>query len=400
MGTSRLTYLFQVFFSKKATPKEREELMQLMVKTENDEQIKALLEEAWKKFDSNNQIFNAEQFETMLSNIVGQGAVNRPVHHMVKDRRPFKWLRMVAAAAAIFFLVGTGVLLWLRYKDDKPPIAQSEKTFNNHRNAIEPGRNKAVLTLSDGSSIILDSAHQGVLVKQGHVNVISLNTATVAYQSDKDKDEAVVYNTLSTPRGGQYQLRLSDNTMVWLNASSSIYFPTRFKGKERAVTVTGEVYFEVAKNAAMPFKVTVKDVQVQVLGTHFNIMAYDNEGSINTTLLEGAVKVSKGALNKTLIPGQESRINNTDAIKVVEADIEEVMAWKNGWFQFNGYDIEKVMRQISRWYDVEVVYEGKIPTGHFSGMVSRQNDISQVLKILQAGGVRFKIEGRKVVVLS
>ena len=166
------------------------------------------------------------------------------------------------------------------------------------------------------------------------------------------------------------------------------------------MTLTGEAYFEVAKNATVPFTIAVKDVEVRVLGTHFNIMAYDDENSMNTTLLEGSVKVSKGSIHKMLAPGQESRIGKTGILKVVEADIEEAIAWKNGWFQFNGYDIEKVMRQVSRWYDVEIEYEGKIPTGHFSGMVSRQNSISQVLKIMEAGGVGFKIEGRKVIVYT
>ena len=141
-------------------------------------------------------------------------------------------------------------------------------------------------------------------------------------------------------------------------------------------------------------------MEVEVLGTHFNVMAYDDENSMNTTLLEGSVKISKGVIKKMLVPGQQSVINSTGEINIVDADMEEVMAWKNGWFQFNAADIKTVMRQISRWYAVEVVYEGKIPDGHYSGAVSRDNDIFQVLKIMQSGGVRFKIEGRKVIVLS
>ena len=229
---------------------------------------------------------------------------------------------------------------------------------------------------------------------------MKIDTATVAYKSTDENSQPTTYNTLSTPNGGQYQLILPDGSKVWLNASSSIHFPTVFKGNERDVTVTGEVYFEVAKNAAMPFKITVKDMEVQVLGTHFDIMAYDDENAMRTTLLEGSVKVTKGSVNRMLVPGQQSIINELPDIKVADADLEEVMAWKNGLFQFNGLDIQTVMRQISRWYDVDVVYEGKIPTGHFTGVVNRSNDISQVLKIMQAGGVRFKMDGRKLVVLA
>jgi ferric-dicitrate binding protein FerR (iron transport regulator) len=184
-----------------------------------------------------------------------------------------------------------------------------------------------------------------------------------------------------------------------LNSSSSIRFPTAFNGEDRKVELTGEAYFEVAKNAAKPFKVSVKEMEVEVLGTHFNIMAYDDERSINTTLLEGSVKVSKGSAGKILVPGQQSKVGSSGDIKVTEADVEEAIAWKNGFFQFNSYDIETVMRQVARWYDVQVVYKDKIPGGNFSGIVSRKNNISRVLEILQGGDVQFKIEGKKVIVL-
>lgn len=398
MNESRLTCLFQAYFNKSATPNERDELMELLAQAENDKQVKTLLAEAWQQFSSQSQLFTDSQGEEMLANILQKGTVNKPVPVIDAYKQPFSRLR-IAAAAILFFAV-TGIYLWLHHKQPGQQIAQSKKISNNAKEAIVPGGNKAVLILSDGSNIVLDSTHQGTLAKQGNAKVMKLNTATLVYSAGNENTREIVYNTLSTPRGGQYQLILPDGTRVWLNASSSIYFPTVFKGKERNVTITGEAYFEVTKNVNMPFKVTVKDAEIEVLGTHFNIMAYTDESSMNTTLLEGSVKISKGSLHKMLVPGQQSRINKTGDIKVVEADIDEAMAWKNGWFQFNAYDIEKVMRQISRWYDVEIVYEGKIPTGHFSGLVSRENDISQVLKIMQAGGVRFKIEGRNVIVLS
>lgn len=398
MIESRLTYLFLAYFNKSDTQNERDELMELLAQTENDERVKTLLAETWQQFNSQSQLFNDGQGKEMLANIFLQGKAIKSVPVITAYKLSFSWQRIAAAAAILFFAI-TGLYLWLNPKHPRQSIVQSKKVSEDVEDVIVPGGTKAMLTLSDGSSIILDSTRQGILAEQGNAKVMKLNTATLAYNAGDENTREVVYNTLSTPSGGQYQLILQDGTRVWLNASSSIHFPTIFKGKERNVTVTGEAYFEVTKNEAIPFKINVKDVEVQVLGTHFNIMAYNDESSMNTTLVEGSVKVSKGFLNKILVPGQQSMINKAGDMKVVEADIEEVIAWKNGWFQFNAYDIEKVMRQISRWYNVEIVYKGKIPTGHFSGLVSRGNDISQVLKIMQAGGVHFKIEGRRVVVL-
>lgn len=406
MNKLRLTYLFRAYFNKTATSNERNELIELLGQSENDEQVKILLRETWQQFNSQSQLFTDSRGEEMLANILQKGRGSNPV--VVAYKHLFSWLRITAAAAILFFAV-IGVDFWLNSKQPMQPIAQSKK---NPENAIVPGGNKAVLTLADGSRIVLDSIHGGALANQGNVKVMKLNAATVAYNAGSAASKEIVYNTLSTPSGGQYHLILPDGTQVWLNASSSIHFPTMFKGKERNVTVTGEVYFEVANMPAkegygkIPFVVKIdtpsgEGGEVKVFGTHFNIMAYHNESFMHTTLLEGSVKVSKGSLSEMLVPGQQSRINRTTGgIKVVEANLEEVMAWKNGWFQFNACDIEQVMRQISRWYDVEIVYEGNIPPGHFSGLVSRRNDISQVLKIMQAGGVRFRIEGRKVIVLS
>ncbi|MDP4284168.1 MAG: FecR domain-containing protein [Bacteroidota bacterium] len=398
MNKSRLTYLFKAYFNKVATKDEREELMELLILAENDEHIKYLLSQSWLQFKSQSNQFTNDQAEEMVTQILGKDNMHSSGPVIMNYKRSnTKWLRILAAAAILFFGV-TGIYFWLNSGQPKVEIAQLKKVS---KKVIVPGGNKAVLTLSDGSSIILDSTQQGTLTKQGNAKVMKLNAATIAYNDgNKKKDQPVVYNTLSTPRGGKYQLVLPDGTKVWLNASSSIRFPTVFEGKERNVTVTGETYFEVAKNPAMPFKIKANDMEVQVFGTHFDIMAYDDESSINTTLLEGSLKVTKGSLSKMLVPGQQSIVNKTGDIKVVDASIDEVMAWKNGWFQFNAYDIGQVMRQISRWYNVDIVYEGRVPVGHYTGMVSRENDISQVLKIMEAGGVRFKIEGRKVVVLS
>ena len=371
--------------------------MDLLARADNDEQLKALLTATWNQFVSQSPQFEESQGEAIINNILHKNITNKPVSFSSHKRSlDGSWI----TAVAVFCCSIIGIYFWLQPKHTVQQITQFKRAVRVIRDSIMPGSNKALLTLSDGSAIELDSTRIGTLVKQGNAKVINSGAATLAYKAGNENNEAVVYNTLSTFRGGQYHLVLSDGTGVWLNASSSINYPTIFRGSERKVTVTGEVYFEVSKNKAVPFNITVQDLQVQVLGTHFNIMAYHDENSVNTTLLEGSVKISNGTLTRTLAPGQESRAYKTGSIKVVEADDEEVMAWKNGWFQFNAYDIEKVMRQVSRWYDVEIAYEGTISKGHFSGMISRQNNILQVLKILEGGGVGFKIEGRKVIVYS
>lgn len=396
MSQSRLTYLFRIYFNKTATSAERDELMELLMDSENDSDVKLLLTETWENLKRQNGVFNDKQGDDMLAGILQRG--RETVAVIPETRSSFRWGRL--AAAVIFFISATGIFFGLKPAQPKPEIAQVKKNPFTKKDVIVAGGNKAVLTLADGSNIVLDSTHNGTLTKQGNTKVVQVNMATLAYHSDTESSQQVVYNTLATPSGGQYQLILPDGSKVWLNAASSIHFPTVFKGNERHVTVTGEAYFEVAKNAAMPFTISVKDMEVKVLGTHFDIMAYDDESTMNTTLLEGSVKVSQGNLVRMLVPGQQSNIDKTGSIKVTDAAVEEVMAWKNGWFQFNAHDIKTVMRQISRWYNVEVVYEGKIPAGHFTGLVSRNNDISQVLKIMQSAGVRFKIEGRKLIVLA
>lgn len=396
MSQSRLAYLFKVYFNETATAQERDELTELLMQRENDAEVQSLITETWQNFKAPGQQFTKEQSEDMFAKILAKGKAVAPI---VTHNKKYFFIPGRVAAAAIVLIAVFGTWFWLKSKPVQQPIAQVQKKATP-KAVIAPGGDKAVLTLADGSVIILDTTRQGELTKQGNTKVVRLNTATLAYNAGTASNPDVVYNTLATPVGGQYQVILPDGSKVWLNASSSIHFPTIFKGKERQVSVTGEAYFEVAKNAAMPFKITVKNMEVEVLGTHFDIMAYDDESSVNTTLLEGSVKVSEGGAVKMLVPGQQALVDKTGAIKIDAADVEEVMAWKNGWFQFNSADIQTVMRQISRWYNVDVAYEGKIPAGHFTGAVSRSNDISQVLKIMQDGGVRFKIEGRKLIVLA
>lgn len=327
-----------------------------------------------------------------------------PLDSEIDTHRPgkksvIKWL----SAAAVLVAVFTGSYYFLSRNRTTDVAVAIKKTTHDLIGDVGPGGNKAILKLSDGTSVVLDDADTGTIAMQGNSKVLKLNNGELAYDKTGERITVPVYNVISTPRGGQYSVQLPDGSKVWLNAESSLYFPTSFAGKERNVVLTGEAYFEIAHNKNMPFKVQVNDMKVEVLGTHFNIMSYDNEETTHTTLLEGSVKVSvNGNENAAykLIPGQQAtRKKGNTILRIHDADVESVMAWKNGLFQFNGDDIQTVMRQIERWYDVDVHYAGKIPDGHFSGTVGRDNNLLKVLRIFEEGDLRFKIEGKKLTVL-
>ena len=265
---------------------------------------------------------------------------------------------------------------------------------------IPPGGNKAVLTLSDGSTIVLNDAKNGYLAAQGSAEIVKLANGHLAYKTGGNAGAELLYNTITTPVGGQYQLTLSDGTTVRLNAASSIRFPANFVGKERQVAITGEAYFEVAKNAAMPFIVNVKDMSVKVLGTHFNVMAYDEEKVVKTTLLEGKVNVVKGEEKAAITPGQQATaVEGKKQFKIKEVDIDEATAWISGFFQFENADVKTIMRQLSRWYDIDVVYQNTGDNRRFGGRMSRNQNLSEVLNVLELNDLHFKTEGRTVVVL-
>lgn len=298
-----------------------------------------------------------------------------------------------AAAAAALVLIATAAFLLLNRNRDDQSLVKTEPGRQ-----LVPGGNKAILTLADGSTIVLDSAANGSLAQQGNMMVLKLDNGQLAYRPDNKNAGAVLYNTITTPRGGQYQVVLADGSKVWLNAASSLRFPASFTGRERTVELTGEGYFEIAKNSSMPFKVNMAGKgEVEVLGTHFNINAYDDEGHSRITLLEGSVKVSRGAAASILKPGQQAQVS--DKIKVVNnANLEEVIAWKHGKFFFNKTDVQATMRQLARWYDADVTYQGKVE-GFFNGTISRSEGIANVLKMLQlTDEVHFSIEGKTIIV--
>lgn len=316
-----------------------------------------------------------------------------------QPKRVYLWYR-IAAAASLFLVLLFGLIY---YSHQNKHI---EQVSVNKSDDVSPGGNKAILTLAGGQQIILTDAKNGKLGQQGATTIHKTSAGQVVYTVDgaeaTSRDMEIVYNMITTPRGGQYHLTLADGTNVWLNAASSIKYPTAFSGDDRKVEMTGEAYFEVAHNKDKPFFVTSNGQTVEVLGTHFNINAYSDEPSIKTTLFEGAVKVRRGTVFALLKPGQQSIVidkDNNSSITVSDrVDMEQALAWKNGKFNFDKADVKTVMRQLSRWYDVDVEYTREIPQGHFSGAFSRNMNASKALNLLEYTGVNFKIEGRKIIV--
>jgi ferric-dicitrate binding protein FerR (iron transport regulator) len=321
-------------------------------------------------------------------------------------RKKRTWL---VAAGTMMLMVTAGYFL-LTHKDPVPEIVHTPKPETR---PVMPGGNKALLTLGDGSVIALDSAANGALSQQGKTIVLKKQDGQLIYQSQHNgNQETVAWNTISTPRGGQYQVVLPDGTKVWLNAVSSLRFPSGFTGNERVVQLTGEAYFEVAavkmpgEGKKMPFKVFINPSpvdnegnRVEVTGTHFNVKAYNEEAAINTTLLEGAVTMICPKVRAFLKPGQQAQVSKDGQMFVDEhADLEEAVAWKEGRFVFNEASVETVMREIARWYDVEIVYAGKVPAEKFEGEIPRNSNITEVFKILELSNVHCKIEGRKITV--
>ncbi len=304
------------------------------------------------------------------------------------------WLRVaVAAAVLLFFLTSLYFVLNTAGHSSNAVVYKTD---------IKPGNNKAILTLANGKTIVLTGSKNGQLANDGNAVINKAGDGELVYNAnDTANVNAVAYNTMTTPRSGQYHLVLADGTNVWLNAESSITYPTVFSGNERRVKITGEAYFEVAHNAVKPFRVVTSGQTVEVLGTHFNVNAYANEPLIKTTLLEGSVKVTQNANTAILVPGQQAQANHTsEDIKVIEnADMDEAIAWKNGLFQFNKASIESIMRQASRWYNVDVSYnDNKKPVKTFTGNISRNSNLSQLLKILSYTGSRFEINGNRIIV--
>ncbi len=309
------------------------------------------------------------------------------------------WPR-VAVAASIAVLLGTGIFYFTKTKEQIPQVAEKPQE-------IAPGGNRGILTLSNGKQIVLadisakdtiakEGEEDEVTIKMGANGVITyiINPNTVASKAD-----ANLFNTLSTPTGGQYNIVLADGTKVYLNAVSSIKYPTQFNGDKRIVELDGEAYFEVAKNKNKPFIVKSGDQDIEVLGTHFNVHAYDNESVVKTTLLEGSVAVNYKNQKAILKPGQQSNVSDKfNKITIKQVDTEAAIAWKNGRFKFDNADLKTVMRQLERWYGINVEYRGDVPDVRFNGGTFMNKNLSEVLKVLELSNIKFKVEGKTIIV--
>lgn len=385
MLRERIQYLMERYFNETCTAEEKKELAK-WIGAQDDNDLKEVVAQVWERYqpvttmpDEVSERIQASLFEK-----------ERP---RVRSMRSWRWM----AAAGILLLVACTAFFW-QNGQEAPQMAQHDR----FKNEVPAGGNKAMLTLGDGTVIELDSAANGVLTTQGRVRVVKLANGQLSYELEGSAEGVVLYNTMRTPRGGEYRLTLPDGTTVWLNAASSITYPTAFTGAVRDVKISGEAYFEVAKDAERPFIVEAGTMKVEVLGTHFNINAYAGEPVIKTTLLEGAVKVRSDGREDMLQPGQQARLGRDGGMKVVDdVDLDEVIAWKNGYFLFVDADMPAVMRQLENWYDVTVSYEeGFVPRRSFGGGIQRSLPLSKVLTILEENNVKFRVEGKSITVLK
>lgn len=394
----RSEILLEKFFENTCTKKELEELLTLAENEESEDDLTNAMKKHWVNPGNIHPISEAKLSAKFLDLMEHARSMDIET---VRPSKVKRFSKILSYAAAVIILCLLSITAYYYYNHNN---TEADKIVQNipvlpESNEILPGGNKATLTLSNGQVIDLTNTQNGTLPTQSAIKIEKSN-GLLSYSPENNKISEMNFNTISTPNGGQYQLILSDGTKVWLNAASSLKYPISFQGTERKVELTGEAYFEVASDKSKPFRVASKDQEVVVLGTHFNINAYGNEGSSQTTLLEGSVKVNVHNNIKLLKPGQQARVLPSSEIKIINnVETDAVIAWKNEKFQFVKADIQTVMRQIERWYDVEVEYQAKIST-HFGGSISRNVNLDQVLNILQqTEKVRFEVKGKKIIVL-
>jgi len=410
ISQQRLAYLLEVYTSGKASEDEINELLDWAHDSEDPaEPMPAVNWEA---------LFQRIQQEN-------EKAV---IHPLPAKRLPIRRISWISALVAASVLFAISAIFLYRYNSSNPgsAVASKPQPAAAPKTDIKPGADGAILTLANGQQIVLDSAGNGTLAIQGNTSLhnehgqLSYNSNSHSSGNNSSGSQGkggaeageMLYNTITTTRGKQYQLRLADGSRVWLNAGSSIKFPTTFNAATRSVQVTGEAYFEISPNPSQPFVVHLNDgEEIQVLGTHFNVNAYDDEALTRTTLLEGSVKVLTPAtgsqsqnpqrLSRILRPGDQAQVahNSESNIKVTpNTDLDETIAWKEGIFLMKKADVAYIMRQIARWYDVEVVYKDGVPAGRISGDIPRNMSLSKVLEVMELSGVHFKVEGKKVIV--
>ncbi|WP_442587073.1 FecR domain-containing protein [Pedobacter sp. AW31-3R] len=388
----RITFLFQAYTSNRITEKDLKELSELTRIPESEFMITEVLKEYWDTIAVNDQL------DIPREDILNRIQADKRFRQSPVQNIPAKVIRLRNVwpyAAAVLLVLTAGLTFYMLEK--KPLRAVKEETMASK--TIQPGSKKAILTLADGSQVALEQTIVGNIpgqanLKQDNGQLIYENNARLAPAAENAQ------NTITTPKGGEYQLILHDGTKVWLNAATRLSYPVQFSGSERRVKVEGEAYFEVAKNAEMPFIVQGNGTEVRVLGTHFNVSAYADDDYVKTTLVEGSVEVRKNQQKAMLKPGQEALINfSVPGIKVSDVDTEQALAWKNGYFMFDNQDIKGVMKLVGRWYNVDIAYQGNLAGKTFGGTISRFGDIRELLKSMElTGTIHFEIQGRRVIV--
>jgi len=412
MQKDAIRFLIGQYMNDELTAQQQVELLQLLGQHEESELVD-VLREMMEEGSPSDEAVDAETMQASLQRVL---AADKPLEpampgRLVTMNRRWRWV----AAAACLLTVGIAGYVLLNKKSTTMPVAT---TSGPYKNDVQPGGQKAMLTLGNGQQIVLDSAANGLLAKQGDAQVMKEGEG-LKYQSTTGNGQlAITYNTLSTPRGGEYKLILPDGSKVWLNAASSLRYPTVFTGNTREVELNGEGYFEVAKNAAKPFHVKTGVQDIEVLGTHFNVNAYSDEERIKTTLLEGKVKVVNDGKTAILKPGEQAiaiasplttdhadsrhpdKVGNSPLSIDHSPDLEATIAWTTGKFIFREQRIENIMKQISRWYNVEVTFAGKPVQEGFTASIPRNVPVSKVLKYLELTTlVHFKIDGNRITVL-
>jgi ferric-dicitrate binding protein FerR (iron transport regulator) len=394
MSIDRITTLLDQLMSGTCTWQEKKELFTLIDSVE-DPQLKAVLEEAWLRYNTPSHNLSDASSGVILHNILHKDANNAKV---IFIRR---W-RIAAVAAAGLLVIGLSLYKWTF----SPSARQETNTVAMDIKA--PVQHKATITLSNGQQVLADSITAGQLAVQGQTRIVRLASGDIVYQPEGAADAGLLLNTLSNPRGSQVSvITLSDGSRVWLNAGSSLTYPVAFSDKERRVSVTGEAYFEVAAagNHKIPFFVNIKTNQsdsseVQVLGTHFNIKAYEDEADTRVTLLQGSVQVKHQQHTIQIVPGQQAIYATGLPMHTDTPDIEQVVAWKEGLFAYQSSSITQVLRDAARWYDIDVVYAGKVPDDTFTGNIPRTATLTELLAILQMSRIHFKLENRQLTVLN
>jgi transmembrane sensor len=395
------------YLQNQLSPEELAHFVQLIQQPEYQEKLQATIDQLINgplRTDQPEDTTGDVLFQRIMHTAAGSAMPQEgKLVHLDQKTKPFTWIKIAAAVT----LVLTAAAYFLFNDSNRNKETAIAPTQQQPENDVLPGGDKAILKLADGSVIVLDNVQNGHLTQQGNTTIKKQDGELIydASRSSNAGNASTAYNTISTPRGGQYRIILADGSKVWLNAASSLRFPTAFTGKERRIEISGEAFVEVATmtslNTRIPFIVSVGRSEIQVLGTQFNVMAYDDEAVLTTTLVEGSLKFVTGSNASLLQPGQQSQLTKDGQVKVLKnVDTDKVTAWKNGSFRFEEEDFDIIARQLSRWYNVEVVYDKK-PKDLFYAEISRDLKLSDALKALElTGRIRFRIEEKKVIVID